>query len=126
MRHLASRWAFGRKFPDGRARRKREQEQHSSGRSTITYLQRYTLKAALGLAAAEDDDGKQAGRADEEDIPLLDAAQLKAIRDLIAAANTTEDAFCAHIKVEALEDVYARNYQRICGILEQRIAQGRA
>jgi hypothetical protein len=26
--------------------------------STITYLQRYTLKAALGLAAAHDDDGK--------------------------------------------------------------------
>jgi hypothetical protein len=26
--------------------------------STITYLQRYTLKAALGLAASDDDDGK--------------------------------------------------------------------
>lgn len=28
--------------------------------STVTYLQRYTLKAALGVAAAEDDDGRQA------------------------------------------------------------------
>jgi hypothetical protein len=28
--------------------------------STVTYLQRYTLKAALGLAAAADDDGKHA------------------------------------------------------------------
>ncbi len=29
--------------------------------STLTYLQRMTLKAALGLAAADDDDGKAAG-----------------------------------------------------------------
>jgi|GEM_PF-877200 len=29
--------------------------------STITYLQRYTLKAALGLAAARDDDGAASG-----------------------------------------------------------------
>ncbi len=29
--------------------------------STITYLQRYTLKAALGLAASYDDDGRAAG-----------------------------------------------------------------
>ncbi len=29
--------------------------------STVTYLQRYTLKAALGIAAAEDDDGRSAG-----------------------------------------------------------------
>jgi ERF superfamily protein len=30
--------------------------------STVTYLQRYTLKAALGLAAAKDDDGRGAGK----------------------------------------------------------------
>lgn len=29
--------------------------------STVTYLQRYTLKAALGLAASQDDDGQAAG-----------------------------------------------------------------
>ena len=32
--------------------------------SCVTYLQRYTLKAALGIAAARDDDGQQ-GRADK-------------------------------------------------------------
>lgn len=30
--------------------------------SAITYLQRYTLKAALGVAAAQDDDGQSAGK----------------------------------------------------------------
>lgn len=29
--------------------------------SVVTYLQRYTLKAALGVAAADDDDGRSAG-----------------------------------------------------------------
>jgi hypothetical protein len=38
--------------------------------STITFLQRYTLKAALGLAAAKDDDGRSAdGERDEAPAP---------------------------------------------------------
>lgn len=42
--------------------------------STITYLQRYTLKAALGLAASHDDDG--AGQGDEAVDPQEEAAPL--------------------------------------------------
>lgn len=34
--------------------------------STITYLQRYTLKAALGLAASQDDDGRSSEQAEPE------------------------------------------------------------
>ena len=34
--------------------------------STATYLQRYTLKLALGLAAAKDDDGRGAGKPEEK------------------------------------------------------------
>src|SRR5215472_5733019 len=34
--------------------------------STVTYLQRYTLKAALGLAAAKDDDGRASGNGGDE------------------------------------------------------------
>jgi hypothetical protein len=34
--------------------------------SAVTYLQRYTLNAALGLTASEDDDGQAAGTATEE------------------------------------------------------------
>lgn len=93
--------------------------------STITYLQRYTLKAALGLAAADDDDGKASGQNDD-DRPRLNADQIKALRDLISAADTTEAAFCEHVKVEALADIYAENYPKACRILEQRIARGRA
>jgi hypothetical protein len=34
--------------------------------STATYLQRYTVKLALGLAATKDDDGRSAGKGSEE------------------------------------------------------------
>lgn len=37
--------------------------------STVTYLQRYTLKAALGVAAADDDDGQAAGPRRSEQKP---------------------------------------------------------
>lgn len=37
--------------------------------SAVTYLQRYTLKAALGIAAENDDDGQAAGQPREEKKP---------------------------------------------------------
>lgn len=37
--------------------------------SAVTYLQCYTLKAALGVAAAADDDGNGVGRHDKEELP---------------------------------------------------------
>src|SRR6185295_16714658 len=43
--------------------------------STATYLQRYTLKLALGLAAAKDDDGRKAG-SDEPTITEEQVANL--------------------------------------------------
>ena len=95
--------------------------------STSTYARRYQTCEIFNIATRDDNDGNAPrGQNDDAAAPLLDAAQLKAIRDLIAAADTTEAAFCAHIQVEALEDVYARNYQKLCGILNQRIARGRA
>ena len=93
--------------------------------SSVTYLQRYTLKAALGLAATEDDDGK-ASNQHEEERPRLSEDQLMELRDLIAAADTTEQAFCDHIKAERLADIYADNFQKACSILNQRIARRRA
>lgn len=37
--------------------------------SAVTYLQRYTLKAALGLTASEDDDGQSTGSGSDEPVP---------------------------------------------------------
>lgn len=88
--------------------------------STLTYLQRYSLVQALGLAAADDDDGKAAGRGVEDDAPIT-AEQADAIRDLIAAAGLVEKAFCEYAKIERIEDMAASKYQTACTRLEQRI-----
>lgn len=53
--------------------------------STITYLQRYTLKAALGLAAAHDDDARSAeptGTISEEQVAELRGLIVRAAPDL--------------------------------------------
>ena len=84
--------------------------------STITYLQRYTLKAALGLAASHDDDG----HASEEPEKLSDD-QVAELSDLIEVAadeigSTTADkhraAFLQHMKVDRLSDILAKDFRR--------------
>lgn len=75
--------------------------------STITYLQRYTLKAALGLAAANDDDGKSA----ESEGPI-NADQAGEIRKLIEETGTDIAAFCNYLGVEAIPDIPTDQYGR--------------
>jgi hypothetical protein len=65
--------------------------------STITYLQRYTLKAALGLAAATDDDGRASGQAEEEPYTpppgSITEDQAMNIRDALDAKGASQAAF---------------------------------
>lgn len=76
--------------------------------STVTYLERYTLFAATGLAAQEDDDGAAK--------PVLDTITEKQAADL--EALITEDggnvqAALRYLKVEKLTDVPAANFDGI-------------
>lgn len=75
--------------------------------STITYLQRYTLKAALGLAASDDDDG---AKADELQVETITDAQRDELLKLLADAGATADQFCAIAKIEALPDLPAGRF----------------
>jgi len=73
--------------------------------STQTYLQRYTLKAALGLAAAKDDDAGSASALSSispEDVQLL--------REKMAACEMSEQRFCAAMKVASIEDLPASRF----------------
>lgn len=56
--------------------------------STITYLQRYTLKAALGLAASHDDDGRGS-----EPAETISEEQVADLRDLIERVQAVESTF---------------------------------
>jgi len=54
--------------------------------STVTYLERYTLKAALGLAASHDDDGR--GSDGNDDGSKIGAKQLTEIEALVKEEPT--------------------------------------
>lgn len=82
--------------------------------STLTYLQRYSLVQMLGLAAADDDDGKAAGNQDRMQI---DAVQAQAIRDKLKAVGMSEYRFLKWAKVEKIEDIYADLYESCIGAI---------
>ena len=84
--------------------------------STITYLQRYTLKAALGLAAAADDDGR---RADEPGGYITDE-QAAELRALAADTKTDMARFCTYMKVESLVEISARDFPKAKAALEKK------
>jgi len=88
--------------------------------STITYLQRYTLKAALGLAASADDDG---GKADEttEDGPIADD-QVKTLWGLIEETGTDTAAFCKYFRIGAVTELPMSQFDRAIKSLEKKKA----
>jgi hypothetical protein len=84
--------------------------------STITYLQRYTLKAALGLAASVDDDGATSATGATPVAPVArisaeQAAQLTALISDIKAGGV-RDALLGRVKAESLEAIPADLFER--------------
>lgn len=75
---------------------------HQAVASAATYLQRYTLKLALGLSASTDDDGnsRPAERASED--------QLMVLRDVIEAKGRDIEKLCAFYQVDSLSDLTAK------------------
>lgn len=78
---------------------------HQQVGSAATYLQRQTLKLALGLAAARDDDGSAAGVAAK-----ISDDEAQNIRDMLAAAGADVGKFLRWAKVETIEDIPADHY----------------
>lgn len=74
--------------------------------STLTYLQRYSLVQALGLAAAADDDGKGAAGAEK-----ITQEQADNLRDLLETKGANVKAFLSWAKVERLENIRAEHYE---------------
>lgn len=86
--------------------------------STVTYLQRYTLKAALGLAAAKDDDGQAAGGGDEP--ATITDEQRDNIQRLLDETLGDIVKFCAFYKIDALAELPASMYADAISRLEAR------
>jgi hypothetical protein len=76
--------------------------------STATYLQRYTVKLALGLAVARDDDGRAAGKSSEPTITEQQAADLEALcTEVGATPEKFRKLFC---RVDSFDQILAKNY----------------
>jgi uncharacterized membrane protein len=74
--------------------------------STLTYLQRYSLVQALGLAASNDDDGRAAAVGE-----TISQEQADNIRDLLETSGKDRTKFLKWAKVDRIEDVPAAFYQ---------------
>lgn len=86
--------------------------------STTTYLQRYTLKLALGLSVSHDDDGAKAGETTENG--PVSKEQTDAILRLVEETGTDIEKFCAYFKVEAVPDLPASQFDRAVKSLEKK------
>lgn len=85
--------------------------------STLTYLQRYTLVQALGLAASDDDDGAAMGAGDR-----ISDEQFDEISSLIDETKSDLGKFCAYFKIAALADLPAAQFDRALKSLEAKRA----
>ena len=84
--------------------------------STITYLQRYTLLAATGLATADmDDDGQTA-----EPVEYITEHQEAELWALLEEVEADYGKFCQYCKVTALKDIQAKNYKKAVSALEAK------
>ncbi|KRB26292.1 ERF family protein [Mesorhizobium sp. Root172] len=88
--------------------------------STTTYLQRYTLKIALGLSVSHDDDGL---KADEKLEDRITTEQRDTILKLIDETDTDVVKFCQWAKVDAVADMLAVHYDKAIAVLQQRKAK---
>ena len=89
--------------------------------STVTYLQRYTLKAALGLAISHDDDGQAASK--KGTISAKDAAEF---RDLITKSGADEAGFLKFAKADDVDDILASDVARLRKLLDAKISKAKA
>jgi hypothetical protein len=87
--------------------------------STLTYLQRYSLVQALGLAASNDDDGKDASSG--EFITLEQVEELVALADEVSA---DKEAFCRYFKVDGFANIKDKDFPRaIAALNKKRVAK---
>lgn len=84
--------------------------------STLTYLQRYSLIQALGLAAANDDDG---ATSDEATGPIS-AEQAKRLMSLVDETGTDIAKFCAYLRTASIADLPASKFKDAVAALETK------
>ena len=85
--------------------------------STVTYLQRYTLLAATGIAAGIQDNDGYIEPAEPE---YIDETQLAALRSKLKDTETNEQIFCKVCKIDSLEHLPESKFQQAMSKLEEK------
>jgi hypothetical protein len=83
--------------------------------STVTYLQRYTLKAALGLAASADDDG-----AKSEDTGAITEGEREIILTMVEETGADIEKFCEVLQIDSVATMPAAKFRRAVALLEAK------
>jgi len=87
--------------------------------STLTYLQRYTLVQALGLAASDDDDGGAGGKRDTQTITDAQDDEIKALIKARSNPPAALEKFLSIFKVESTSDLLAADFERAKAALQR-------
>lgn len=82
--------------------------------SAVTYLQRYTLIAATGVATGDDDDGVAS------DAELITEDQAEQIMDLMAEVKANEQAFYKYFDIEGLSQMPASEFLNAMKMLNSK------
>lgn len=78
--------------------------------STITYLQRYTLKLALGLSAAKDDDARASGN---PELALdITSEQRRELLQLLTDSGSKEGDMLAYVKADDISTMTLAQYAK--------------
>jgi hypothetical protein len=84
--------------------------------STVTYLQRYTLKEAIGIGAGRDDD---AGGGPELD-PVIDGDDVIYVETLLRDTESNLQIFLETIGAPAIAEMRMSQYKRAVGLLNEK------
>ena len=84
--------------------------------STVTYLQRYTLKEAVGVGAARDDDG--AGGAPED--PVIEPDDVAYVEQLIRDTESNLAIFLETIGAPAIAEMRLSQFKRATALLNEK------
>jgi len=94
--------------------------------SACTYLERYTLRAVLGLAAAKDDDAQSSGKGNGA-ARTIDMAQYEELMALMEQAGSTEKQvlYVAMAEGQAIETLTQKQYRDAKAALLRKIEKAK-
>lgn len=104
---------------------------HQAIGSSTTYLERYTLKAALGLSSAHDDDAQATGAVSNDQWtppepshdPCITDKQADIIRDLIKKSGAPIDGVLKYAKAPSISDIKARHFAKVHDALNNKLSE---